>query len=195
MIREWLYSGFLNDDEEILLVVHRHLKVESVNFLRILVLGIGVPVFFYWLFPQVLPFAAVWAWLGFMRLIYGFFDWYYDAWLVTDISIIHVTWDGFFKKSGTRTEYHHIDSIGYEISGFFATLFNYGAITIEKETGNRISFDNAASPKKKVDQMMQFQDHFVTKKNVRDHKTLKGMMTDMLGHHFREHLSKKDKQK
>lgn len=193
MLQELLYKGFLKEEEEILLTIHKHLILIKSRLLKVFALGIVIPALMAWLFPPTLPFALVWAWIGILRIIYVAIDWYYDAWLITNISIIQITWDGFFKKSSTRTEYHHVEGIAYDIQGFWATLWNYGTIVIEKETGNQIMFEHASNPKKKVEQMLVYQDHFVTQKNIRDHRTLKGLVTDLLGHHFKTHVLGKKK--
>lgn len=187
MIREIFFKGFLKEDESIHVVIHRHIFFLKRILVRDLFFGIFLPLGVWFLFPQTLLFVVIWAWFGLIRFLYDFIGWYYDAWLVTNISILQIQWDGFFKKSATRTEYHHIESIGYEIKGFIGTLLNFGTITIEKETGGQIMFLNAAFPKKKVEQMMQYQDLFVTQKNIRDHRTLKGLLTDLLSHHFSEY--------
>jgi hypothetical protein len=181
-IQDILFKNFLQDDETIELIVHRHIIFLKRRSVKIITFGILAPFLMWWIFPQTLYVAIAWAWIGFMRMVYEWLDWYYDAWVITNISIIHVQWDGFFKKSAVRTEYHLIESIGYEINGFWATLLNYGTITVEKETGNTIVFEKASHPRKKTEQMLVFQDYFVTQRNLRTHKTLKGMLTDLLHH-------------
>lgn len=187
MIRELFYKGFLKEEEIIHVVVHRHFFFAIPHLSRDAFFGMLLPLALWFFIPQTLIFAAVWGWLGLLRFLYDLIDWYYDAWLVTNVSMLQIQWDGFFKKSSTRTEYHHVEAIGYEVKGFWATVFNYGTITVEKETGLQIVFKEAAFPKKKVEQMMQYQDLFITQKNIRDHRTLKGLLTDLLSHHFSEH--------
>lgn len=193
MIREFFFKSFLKEDEQVLLVIHRHMITAFPEFFRVVLFGLLIPAVVYWLFPQTLIFTAVWAWLGVMRFIYSFFDWYYDSLLVTNVSILQIVWEGFFSKSAERTEYHHVESIAYEIKGFWPTILNHGTIVIEKETGNLITFEKAVSPKKKVEKMLAFHEYFIAQKNLRDHKTLKGLMTDLLSHHFKEHMFTKQK--
>lgn len=193
MIREWIYKSFLKEGEEILFTIHRHPILEFPRFLKVLVLGIVIPMFIAFLFPPTIPFAILWGWIGLLRLLYNTLDWYYDSWLITNVSILQIVWDGFFKKTSTRTEYHYIEGIAYDIQGFWATLCNYGTIVVEKETGNQILFEKAWRPKKRVEQMLAYQDLFVTQKSLRDHKTLKGLVTDLLSHHFQTQVLAKKK--
>ncbi len=187
MIRDFLYRGYLGDGEKIQFVIHRHLFTQAKDFLKIFFFGIFIPTFFWWLFPQVTIFAAVWLAIGVLRFIYEFFDWYYDVWLVTDASIVEIMWEGFFKKSSTRIEYHIVQGIGYEVTGLWRTLFNFGTIALDKFTGGQSVFDGAVSPRKKADMLTKAQDSFVTNKSFRDHRALQGILTDMLQRHIVEH--------
>lgn len=187
MIRDFLYKSYLAEGEKINFVIHRHLFMEAKGFLKVFFFGIFIPVFFWWLFPQIALFAAIWLAIGLLRFIYEFFDWYYDVWLVTNASIIEIIWEGFFKKSSTRIEYHIIQGIGYEVKGVLRTVFNYGTIALDKFTGGQAVFDGAVSPRKKAEMLTKAQEDFVTNKNLRDHRALQGIMVDMLQRHIVEH--------
>lgn len=187
MIRDFLFKSYLGDGEQIVFVVHRHVFLESKSFFKIFFFGIFIPAFGWWLFPQVKIFAAVWLGFGALRFIYEFFDWYYDVWVVTNVSIIEIMWRGFFDKSSTRIEYHIIQGIGYEVKGLMPTLFNYGTITLDKFTGTQSIFDGAVNPKKKAEMLTRAQEQFVTNKSFRDHRALQGILTDLLQRHVVEH--------
>lgn len=195
MLQNLFYRGFLNENEVIHVVVHRHIFLSLGTFLRDILFGILMPAALWLLFPQAVWFAGVWGWFGMLRIVYDWVDWYYDAWLVTNISIIQVEWDGFFKKNATRTEYHHVESVGYAIEGVWGTICNFGTITVEKLTGATISFTGAAFPKGKVEKMLKYQDNFITDKNLRDHRTLKGLLTDLLSQHFAQFGASESKKK
>lgn len=187
MIRDYLYQGYLGEGEKITFVIHRHLLMQMKDFFRIGFFGILIPLFFWWLFPQIVLFSLVWISIGIFRFIYEFLDWYYDAWVVTNVSIIEIIWKGFFEKSSARIEYHIIQGIGYEVKGFTRTLFNYGTIALEKFTGNPSIFDGAVNPKRKAELLTKAQEDFVTNKSFRDHRALQGIMTDLLQRHIVEH--------
>lgn len=187
MIRDYLYSSYLGEGEKIIFVIHKHLFMEMKRFLKIFFFGIFIPAFFWWLFPKTAIFAATWLSIGVMRFVYEFFDWYYDVWLVTDVSIIEIMWDGFFNKSSARIEYHIIQGIGYEVKGLARTIFNFGTITLDKFSGSPSVFDGAVNPKKKAELLTKAQDDFVKDKSFRDHRALQGIMTDMLQRHITEY--------
>lgn len=183
-LRNWFFRGYLNQGEKILFVIHKHLFVELKNFFRVFFFGIFLPLVIFLIFPEIWFVAALWGAIGLFRFFYEFLDWYYDAWLVTNQSLIQVLWDGFFKKSSNRIEYHTIEGAGHEVKGMSRTLFNYGTIVVEKFTGNQLIFDGAVSPRKKVEKLLAFHEKFITQKNFRDHRTLRGILNDMIHHHL-----------
>ena len=163
--------------------------MQAKSFLKFF-FGIFIPLVAWWLFrdiKEIALFAAVWLAIGVLRFIYEFFDWYYDVWLVTNASIVEIMWEGFFKKSSTRIEYHIIQGIGYEVTGFGRTIFNYGTIALDKFAGGQSVFDGAISPRKTSEMLTRAQEDFVTNKSFRDHRALQGILTDMLQKHIVEH--------
>lgn len=179
----YLYKGYLNGDEEIQFVIHRHLFLQVKHFLVIFLFGIALPSFAWWLFPEIMLFAVVWLAIGVARFLYEFFDWYYDVWLVTNQSIVEIMWKGFFDKSSARIEYHTIQGIGYEVNGLLRTIFNFGDIALEKYAGSTSVFAGAVSPKRKTERLTKAQEKFVTNKNFRDHRALQSILTDLLQQH------------
>lgn len=186
MIRDFLYRGYLAEGEKVQFVIHRHLFMQYKDFLKIIFFGIFLPLFGWWLFPQIAIFAALWLAIGLLRFVYEFFDWYYDVWLITNQAIVEIMWEGFFKKSSLRIEYHTIQGIGYEVKGLARTIFNYGTVALEKFTGNASVFDGAVNPRRKAEMLTKAQEDFVTNKSFRDHRALQGILTDMLQRHIVE---------
>lgn len=187
MIRDFLYRSYLGEGEQIIFVIHRHIVMEMKNFLKVLFFGAFIPVFAWWIFPKITIFAIAWLSIGLLRFLYEFFDWYYDVWLVTSVSIVEIMWRGFFDKSSARIEYHTIQGIGYEVKGFMQTIFNYGTITLDKYTGIASVFDGAIGPRKKAEMLTKVQEDFITNKSFRDHRALQGILTDLLQKHIVDH--------
>lgn len=187
MVRDYLYKSYLGDGEIIQFVIHKHIFLEWKSFMEVIFFGLFLPLFAWWLFPQVMLFAAMWLAVGIARFIYEFLDWYYDVWLVTNVSIVEIMWEGFFNKSSARIEYHTIQGVGYEVNGLIRTVLNFGTIMLEKFAGNPIVFDGAINPKKKAEMLTHAQEKFVTNKSFRDHRTLQGILTDLLQKHVVEH--------
>lgn len=183
----FFYKGYLADGEEVQFIIHRHIFIQGKDFLRITFFGLFLPIFGWWLFPQIAIFSAVWLGIGIIRFFYEFVDWYYDVWLVTNAGIVEILWEGFFKKSSARIEYHTISGIGYEVKGFIPTVFNYGIIVLEKFAGNPSVFFGVVNPKKKAEMLTRAQEQFVTNKSFRDHRALQGVLTDLLQRHIVEH--------
>jgi hypothetical protein len=193
MLRDFFYKSYLAEGEEIQFAIHRHIFMQAKDFFRITFFGIFLPLFIWWLFPQTILFAAIWLGMGILRFFYEFVDWYYDVWLVTNASVIEILWEGFFKKSSARIEYHIIQGIGYEVKGFIPTLFNYGIIVLEKFAGNPSVFLGAVNPKKKTEMLTRAQEQFVTNKSFRDHRALQGVLTDLLQRHIVEYGVEEEK--
>lgn len=187
MIRDFFFQSYLGEGEKIQFVIHRHIFVEFKSFLRVFFFGIFLPLFAWWLFPAITIFAVAWLAIGVTRFIYEYFDWYYDVWIVTDVSIIEIMWEGFLEKSSARIEYHTIQGIGYEVKGVAETMFNYGTIVLEKFAGGGSTFSGAVNPKKKAEMLTKAQEKFVTNKSFRDHKALQGILTDLLQAHVVKH--------
>lgn len=194
MMRDFFYRSYLAEGEEIQFVIHRHIFMQAKDFFRITFFGLFLPLFVWWLFPQTMLFAAVWLGIGALRFFYEFIDWYYDVWLVTNASLIEILWEGFFKKSSARIEYHTIQGIGYEVKGFAATLFNYGIIVLEKFAGNPSVFLGAVNPRRKAEMLTKAQEQFVTNKSFRDHRALQGVLTDLLQRHIVEYGVEEEKE-
>lgn len=192
-VRAFLYRSYLGDGEKIIFVIHRHIFLQMGDFAKILFFGIAIPLFLWWLFPEIFLITALWLLIGVVRFVYEFFDWYYDAWLVTNVSIIEIMWQGFFEKSSARIEYHIVQGIGYEIKGIFRTIFNYGDITLDKFAGHSSVFKGAVRPKKKVELLGAAQEEFVKNKNYKDHNALQNLIADLLQQHVLEYGIEKDK--
>lgn len=187
MIRDFFYKSYLGDGEKILFVIHRHLFMQMKDFGKITFFGILIPSAMWLLFPGTFIVALPWLFIGIVRFIYEFFDWYYDVWLVTNVSIIEIMWQGFFEKSSARIEYHIVQGIGYEVKGIMRTIFNYGTITLDKFAGGASIFDGATSPKRTSELLTQAQETFVSNKTYKDHNALQSLLADLVHRHVAEH--------
>jgi hypothetical protein len=179
-----LFKPHLDPGEEIMAVCHRHIFVVTVDFFRILLFGAFIPSFLWYLFPDFGPFFVIWYTISFVRFFYVFFNWYHDALLITNVSLIKVGWDGFFDRSSTRLEYQMIEGLSYAIKGFKRTVFNYGDVTISRAgTGSALTLHDAVSPPKVERLVLSAQERFVSHQNLKDADALKNLLTVMLRHH------------
>ena len=84
-LRELFFRDYLEDGEKIVFVAHKHVFAFLRDITRILGWHLVLPFLMWLFFPQLLPIYAVWAGIGFFRILFVFQDWYYDAWLLTNI--------------------------------------------------------------------------------------------------------------
>lgn len=180
-----IFASYLDDGETIQEVAHRHILVFKIAAAKASFFGIMLPLFLWYVFPQVPPlFPVLWLIFGVGSLGYHFIDWYFDVWLLTNMGVIDIERNGLFDVNSTRIDYHMIEGISYQISGIIRTIFSYGDITIDK-LGNKTSviLRDAASPKKLERTVLKFQDKYVRTRSVRDHHTLKDMLSEMIAYH------------
>jgi len=136
-IESFLFKKHLEPDEEINYVAHKHWFFVFRPAVKVSFLGIFLPVLLWLIFPEFNKWIALgWIILGYLWLFYILFNWYLDAWLITSLSIIDVEWNGFFYRSMTRIEYINIEGVTYEISGFWATILNFGNILLNKASSD-----------------------------------------------------------
>lgn len=182
--RDRIFSSYLDDGEKILHVAHRHLIIFKIDSAKPMFFGIVVPLALYLFFPQAWPIFALWAVGGLLGILYYFIDWYYDAWLLTNTGVVDVERNGLFDITSTRVEYHMMEGMSYTIKGVLQTFLNYGDITIDKLGAQTyVVLKDASQPKKLERLVMRYQEKFVNERSVRDHHTLKGMLSDMIAYH------------
>ncbi|HCW32317.1 MAG: hypothetical protein UT36_C0010G0071 [Candidatus Peregrinibacteria bacterium GW2011_GWF2_39_17] len=175
------YRSYLNPGERINYVAHVHPLVIYKSFVQIVFLGLLLPSLFYVLMPPLWILWAIWAGLGCVKLFLWGADWYYDALLITNQTLIDLQWDGIFKRSATRIEYHTIEGISYEVSGFWPTILNYGDISIERiGSGKIVGLKSVMFPKSVEREILQAQNEFIKNKSFKDNQTLKDLLANML---------------
>ena len=83
--RDRIFVSYLDDGEKILHVAHKHLIVFKFDSLKPTFFGLVIPLILYLFFPQVWPVFLLWGFIGALGVMYVFYDWYCDAWLLTNI--------------------------------------------------------------------------------------------------------------
>lgn len=179
--QNFIYSGFLEAGEDILFVCRKHIWVHRKPLTREFILGIVVPLFFYFLYPPLLVVWGGWLFIGLLRFLYQLTDWYYDAWLVTTVGIIDVEWNGFFSKSSNRIEYQTIDGISYAVDGFWQTVLNFGLVQIQQIGGTTlVNMDDAYNPKRIEREILRIHQRVVSDKTRNEHEALKQILTSLV---------------
>jgi len=186
------FVSYLDNGERILYIAHKHVLMLKVSSAKTSFLGIVLPVLGFLLFPRFILIFAVWILVGVIGLIYHFFDWYLDAWVLTNAGVIDIDGDGFFSFTSTRVDYHMIEGMSYTVQGFLGTVFNYGTITLDKlGAKTSVVLKDASNPKALERLVMKYQEQYVVARSVRDHQELKGMLSEMIAYHIHNNKLKK----
>jgi len=187
-IRRYLFQDYLEDNEDIYFVGHRHFFIMLRDFARLITLHFGLPFILWLFFPQMFWFYVGWAVLGVIRLLLVVQDWYYDCWLITNLGVVGVEWTGFFERTSDRVEYQAIEGVSYKIKGVIPTMFNYGNLTLAKlGMQTSVTLKSASNPKRIEKNVVKFQDKFMTKKNFTDQEVLKQLLSDLVATHVEKH--------
>ena len=186
-----LYQRHLDEGEEIYDVVHRHWLILKVKVWKAATFGLIPPVILFFFFPAFWPLLFLWFLVGLAAYIMKFLEWYFDCLLVTNIGLIDIERRKIFYNTSKRIEYHMIDGISYTVQGFLPTLLNYGDIIVDKMgSGVQINLSDASNPRKVDRTIMKFQEKFIQDKSFTDHETLKGMLSEMIASHVKQHGTK-----
>lgn len=183
----YFFTGHLEDDEKILFIAHRHFYIFFRDSIKTFFFGIILPLAFFLLFAKFLLLFAAWLFIGILGMFYHFIDWYFDAWIVTNLGIIDIERNGMFDKQSKRVEYEMIDGIEYKITGVLPTIFNYGNLAIDTMgTNMSLLLKDAANPKKLEKIIVGFQEKYVSDKSFSDYNSLKSMLSSMIAFHSKK---------
>lgn len=182
MLQRFFFDQHLDDEEKILKVVHKHW-----------LLGIKS------LWAPTLVFAAVWSVLYFVHtemVIYAialaavgvgiwwirnFFDYYLDAWIVTNKGVIDLEWHGWFHRKSARVLYSDVQGIEYEVKGIAGTLLRYGTMSLEKiSTGGTISMPYVQNPRSVETIILEAMENYMHKKNLKDATTVQNILAEFV---------------
>lgn len=180
-LNNFLFTSYLEDEEDVILVCHKHIWIHRHALNKEFLLGVALPVIFYFVYPPLIILWGTWLIIGLLRFLYAIADWYYDAWLVTSMGIIDVEWNGFFSRQSNRIEYHTIDGVCYQVQGFYQTIFNYGDVQLQQIGGAIIvELKDAVNPKRVESQILKVQDRFISDKSRREHEALKDILAGLV---------------
>lgn len=182
MLQGFFFQRHLDDDETILMVVHKHWMLGFKTL---------------WLPTTV--FVLVWSVLYVVRtqyVVYGislgalgtaiwwirnFMDYYLDAWVITDKGVIDLEWHGWFHRTSARVLYSDIEGVGYEIKGIAGTLIGYGEMSLEKiSSGSAVSMPYVYKPRRVESTILQAMESYMLKKNLKDAKTVQNILTELV---------------
>lgn len=176
------FHRHVDDDEEIIAIVHKHwlLGFKYLFYPAVALLASwGLFVFAPYKF---IFYVAALASIG--TLVWGlrnFYDYYLDAWIITDQGIIDVEWHGWFHRQSTRVLFSDIQGVSYEIQGVIGTMMKFGTISVEKiSTGSVLSLDSVQSPRAIEAIILQQMEQYLHGKNLTDAKHVQEVLTQIV---------------
>jgi hypothetical protein len=183
VLNQWFFRRHLDDDEKILLVVHKH-WLWGIRALLWPTLAVVADLALWYLLKSRAWSLTVFGVLGFVAVLWwlrSFYDYFLDAWIITNEGVIDVDWHGFFHRESSRVLYSDIQGVSYEIKGIVATLLRVGTMEIEKiSTGGSIKLERVARLKKVEGTILKSMEHYMHKKNMRDASQVKDLLATLV---------------
>lgn len=186
-LNQHLFNRHLEEEEEVVLVVHKHwwIGLKYMFWPTISILGLVLLLGVLVTREQSANTAYyVVALLNIVVLVWwfrNFFDYYLDAWIITNSGIVDVEWHGWFHRQSSRVLYSDIQGVSYEIDGVVNTLLRYGTISVEKvSTGNEISMDNVQNPRAIEAVILKHMEDYLHNKNLKDASTVQDILTSVI---------------
>lgn len=137
------------EDEEVLLVFHRHPIVMRKGLIALLILIlVGAFAGMYLSRNAISPGQVIVGFsrplgisflLGFIVMFYYWIGWYYSICIVTDQRFVQIHQEGIFKsRSVNDIPLPRILSVNYQVKGFVETLLGFGTIVVQTFAGDFI---------------------------------------------------------
>jgi hypothetical protein len=182
-LQQFLFGKHLEKNETLLFVAHKH-WVELVGVsVKTVLFGFIIPWTTFFFFPAFFWIAVAWSVVVWLWYLYNFADWYFDAWLATDYSVIDVEWKGIFHHLSSRIPYSEVRDISWEIEGFWGTILGYGDATIGMSTGGKVTLPNMKSPKKVEIKLIEARDNFLSLQKMTQSDGLKELLSELVAEH------------
>ncbi|MDA1208820.1 MAG: PH domain-containing protein [bacterium] len=194
-LNSFFFRRHLDNEETLLMVVHKHWLI-GIKFL----FWPTTSFFAAWWALYNLPIyaifyvAAIWATVSLIWWFRNFFDYYLDAWIISDQGIMDVEWHGWFHRESTRVLFSDIQGVSYEINGIAATMLGFGCISVEKvSTGNVIELDYVPEPRKVEKVILKNMEGYMHNKNLKDSRHVQEILSQMVANEIQlQELSEED---
>lgn len=184
-----LFKGYLDKGENLFYAITRHWIVIKDEMVKIAIFGylmpIGMLVFFFGLDSPISYLFYGWIIISLGYSLYAFLDWYLDAWLLTDVSIIETRWDGFFKQRSSRIEYTSVESVDVEVKGIKQTVLNYGNVVLIKSSGVNIRMERISRPNMASSWISRIRGEAIANKNIQNSEAIKGLLAEIIENHIK----------
>lgn len=189
MLDSFFFARHLEDDEHVSRIVHRHwligfreLFFPVASFLLALaLLFISKPSS-----TSLLIFGS-WGALSLIWFARNFFDYYLDAWIITDHGVIDLEWHGWFHRSSSRILYSDVQGVSTEIVGVWGTILRYGTVTVEKiSTGSSVSLPDVHKPRSVESLILRNMEAYLHSKNMKNAKHIEELLSTLVAEHMQE---------
>jgi len=142
------------EDEEILMILNKHwytIAMPLVKGIAIILFSFVVPIwtgFMGTIFSYAIGAIIYYLWIIFWiaYILYEYYHWYRDKFIITDHRIIDIDQQGMFSRQVSEIELDRIQNVTYTVAGFFQTLFNFGTVTIQSVGNNELTLEHIADP-------------------------------------------------
>ena len=179
--RYFVFGPYLEKGEVIVEIFHRHPVIILKDGIKIGTVGIILPLFLALVFPEVTAIMVLWLAVGIFRFSYILVDWYHDVVLVTETTLLDITWEGVFNRISKRLEFNMIEGVTTEILGASQIFMNYGNVIILSVGGNNtLTLKDANRPKTMEMKILDYRNYFLAKMQFKDSEQLKTLVTSMI---------------
>jgi len=182
MLQSFLFKRHVEDDEVVTRIVHRHWAIGlKIVFWPLFSLVVAWGLFAWTLAQPILVLTLLWTAGASVWLLRNFFDYYLDAWIITDKGVIDLAWFGWFHRQSTRVLYSDIQGVSYEIHGVLGTLLQFGTISIEKiSSGSLISLPQVPMPKQVEALILSKMEVYMHSKNMKNAKHVEQLLSTFI---------------
>jgi len=182
MLDQFLFRTHLDDEEEIHAIIHKHwllgVKVlfwPTVSFVASWIMLYYVP------FRMTFYIISIWGIISLVWWLRNFFDYYLDAWIVTDQGVLDLEWHGWFHRQVTRILYSDIQGVSYEVQGVMGTLMNFGFVSIEKISTNvLVEMESVKCPKAVSRMILKNMEKYLHSKNLKDARHVQELLAEVI---------------
>lgn len=182
MLDRVFFGRHLNDDEEVVAIIHKHWFMGLKElFLPTLSFVGSWGLLYYAPFKAMFLVVALWSVVSIVWWFRNFFNYYLDVWIITDHGIIDLEWHGWFHRQSSRVLYSDIHGVSYEVMGISGTLCRYGTIEVEKiSTGAVISLDYVPRPREVESLILRNMEEYIHGKNLKDSRHVQELLAEMI---------------
>ncbi len=174
------------EGEKILFVGHKHWIEIFKMSTKIFFLGWAMPWVLWMLFPPMFWLSVLWTIFASLIYLSALMDWYFDAWLVTNMSMLDVEWKSLFHRLSSRVDFNDIKEIAYEKKGFLGTVLNYGDIYAGLTSGDHVVLKNANNPKNIELYVLKIREEYINGQKMQNADALQELLVDIVHKHIAE---------